>query len=91
MAAAITISVLAVIHAWLGWKKKVRLGLISAFALSAVASLIAAFYIRVPGEVGGVWIFGVSFSALTAVSLGSLGIAISVGALTGRSRHSGEK
>jgi hypothetical protein len=86
MAAAIVIFVLAGFSAWLGWKKPARLGLIAAFSLSVIISLIAAFSIAVPSDVGGLWVFGISLIVLAAVSFASLGLGSCLHTLIRRDR-----
>jgi hypothetical protein len=75
MIAEIAITIMAALGAWLGWKKKVREGLIVALLLAAIVSLLAAFSIALPIDVGGYWMFAVSFVVLAGVSLVSLGVA----------------
>lgn len=85
MIAEIVITILAALGAWFGWKKKVREGLIASVLLAAIVSLVAAFSIAVPTDVGGYWMFAVSFVVLAGVSLVSLGVARLTRRFLGRS------
>jgi hypothetical protein len=75
MIAEIVVAILAALGAWFGWKKRIRQGLIVSVLLAAIVSLLAAFSIALPAEVGGYWVFAVSFVVLAGVSLVSLGVA----------------
>ena len=70
----ITIALLVIFHGYLGWNGKIRQGLISAVALSLLAAVAATCFVKVPSEVGGIWIFAISFLTLAAISCGSLGM-----------------
>lgn len=75
MIAAMVVAILAALGAWFGWRKKLREGSIVSVLLAAIVSLLAATSIAVPTDVGGYWVFGVSFVVLAGVSLASLGLA----------------
>jgi len=70
----ITIALLVIFHGYLGWNGKIRQGLISAVALSLLAAVAATYFVKVPSEVGGIWIFVISFLTLAAISCGALGM-----------------
>lgn len=75
MIVEIAIVILVAVGAWFGWKGRIREGLIAAVLLAAIVSLIAAFSIDLPSDVGGYWMFAVSFVVLAGVSLLALGVA----------------
>ncbi len=75
MAAVIIMAILAAPAAWFGWQKRIRTGALTSLLFAAILALIAAFTISIPSDVGGPWVFAVSFVLLAGVSLLSLGMA----------------
>ena len=76
MLAVVVIMIMTTLSAWFGWQRQLRRGLISAILLPAIISLTAAFTIRLPTDVGGPWIFVLSFVVLAGASLLSFGVAL---------------
>ena len=76
MLATIVILFLAGICAWLGWRRRIRSGLLVSTLLPAIIGLIASFTISLPGDAGGPWLFIVSFVILAVASLIAFGLAV---------------
>ncbi len=74
MVPLLVITLLVFLHGYLGWIGRIRQGLISALTLSVLVAGAANYLIEVPSEVGGIWVFAISFLTLAAISCGSLGM-----------------
>lgn len=76
MLVVIFTTVLAALSAWLGWRRRIRSGLIAAVLLPLIIGLVAAAVIRLPTTAGGPWVFVLSFVFLASTSLVSFGLAL---------------
>jgi hypothetical protein len=80
--------ILAAVNAWFGWKRNLRVGLAIAFGVPLVLSLVAARFIPIPSEAGGLWMFAIAFVVLTGVSLTAFWAAYAMRQLySGRERR----
>jgi integral membrane sensor domain MASE1 len=86
MVALIILVALALLNAWFGWQRNLKAGLAAALLLPVVLALVAAFALPLPApdDVGKLWMFGVCFVVLAAVSLASLGTMWLLSALLAR-------